>query len=133
MTEGHHGKWRREKAWLDRTQATFEAAREICKDNTGMSIHEANLHLAATEMFDCMNGENSGSLAQLMKEKPEHFIRIVQAIPRYAQQALNYQKFREACAQAQTEVQRLRDPKRELSDAERTAILDKLDRLLGFK
>jgi hypothetical protein len=133
MTDGRHAEWRQEQAWLERTEASFKAAKEICKDNEGMSIHEANLHLAATQIFQCMSGDKKRSLAQLLDEKPEHFLRIVQAIPRYAQMALNYQKFREACAQAQNEVQRLRDPNRELTDSERNAILDKLDRILGFK
>ena len=132
MGDGH-AEWKQTQAWLERTQESFNAAKEICKENEGMSIHEANLHLAATQIFQCMSGDKGRSLPQLLKEKPEHFLRILQAIPRYAQMALNYQKFREACAQAKTEVARLRDPNRELTDAERGAILDKLDRILGFK
>ena len=46
---------------------------------------------------------------------------------------LDQQKYRDARAAAQPESQKRRDPKLPLSDADRQAIIDKADEILGLK
>ena len=45
---------------------------------------------------------------------------------------LDQQKYRDALAAAQAEIQKLRDPKLPLSDADREAIVKKADEILGL-
>jgi hypothetical protein len=131
--QGGHDLWLQKEQWLARMQASFDAAKELAGDSNAQYIYEASLHLAATQMYNSLIGCDPQDLPDLVKKDPDKYFKVLQAIPRFAQQALNYQKFREDCARAKNEVSRLRDPHRELTDAERNAILDKLDRILGFK
>ena len=128
-----HPKWVKQQAWLDHVESTFEVAKDMVAENKAISIHEANLHIAATAMNESMLGCDLTELPGLLKEKPENVFSILAAIPRYAHQALNFHKYREACANARIELQKLKDPARTLSDAERQAILDKVDEILGLK
>jgi hypothetical protein len=52
---------------------------------------------------------------------------------RRAEVQLAFQKYRDACALAQAEIAKLKDPDRKLSEKETLAIVDRLDRILGFK
>lgn len=133
MNEGGHDLWLEKEEWLARMETSFAAAKEMAKDEDSKYIYEASLHLAATQMFNSLIGCDQEDLPNLVKKDPDKYFKVLQAIPRFAQMALNFQKFREECAQAKTELAHLRDPHRELTDSERNAILDKLDRILGFK
>jgi hypothetical protein len=133
MNEGGHDLWLEKEEWLARMETSFAAAKEMAKHEDAQYIYEASLHLAATQMFNSLIGCDPEDLPSLVKKDPDKYFKVLQAIPRFAQMALNFQKFREECAQAKSELAQLRDPNRELTDSERNAILDKLDRILGFK
>ena len=133
MNEGGYDLWLEKEEWLARMETSFAAAKEMAKDDDAQYIYEASLHLAATQMFNSLMGCDPEDLPNLVKKDPDKYFKVLQAIPRFAQMALNFQKFREECAQAKSELAQLRDPHRQLTDSERNAILDKLDRILGFK
>lgn len=46
---------------------------------------------------------------------------------------LAFKKYHDACALARAELGKLKDPERKLSDKETLAIVDTVDRILGFK
>ena len=79
--------------------------------------HFKLLRLAASDVVALQRGGISAARLQLDREKFE----------------LERQKHRHAIAAAQKEVQKLRDPKLPMSDADRRAIVDKLDEILGLK
>jgi hypothetical protein len=128
-----HKIWLKHQSWLEHVTSSFEAAKDLVAENKGFSIHEANLHLAATTLNETMLGCDLSDLPDLLKEKPANLFVLLAAIPRFAHQALNFQKYREACAQARAELQKLRDPALPLTDQERRAIVDKVDEILGLK
>ena len=128
-----HKLWLKQQAWLDHVTLTFDVAKEMVSENKAFSIHEANLHIAATTLSETMLGTDLTTLPTLLQENPKHFFDILRAVPRFAQQALSFQKYREACAAARAELQKLRDPGRDLTDDERRAIVDKVDEILGLK
>jgi len=130
---GPHNEWLERRDWLDHIETSYDAAKDIVKNNKAASIHEANLHLVATQMCRSMLGCDPARLPELVKEDPNKFLNVIQAIPRYAHQALNFQKYKDACTQARAELQKLRDPKQELSDEDRRAIVDHVDKILGLK
>ena len=55
MHSGHQF-WLKQAAWLDRVQVTFTAAKGMVDEGKAFSIHEANLHLAATAMNEAIVG-----------------------------------------------------------------------------
>jgi hypothetical protein len=125
--------WLQHNDWLDQLTIKWEMARDIVSQDKAVNIHEANLHILATQMYDRLLGCDINSLPEALKKNPENFIRMVNTLSRMAQQALNFQRYRDACTQARAEVQKLLDPKRELTEEERRAIVDKVDRILGIK
>jgi len=128
-----HNLWVQQQTWLGHVSNSFEAARNMVRDNKAATIHEANLHLAATQMHNAMLGCDLATLPQAVKDDPEKLFKVLHAIPVYAHQALNFQKYSEACAQARAEIQKLRDPNRTLTDEERRIIVNKVDEILGLK
>ena len=75
------------------------------------------LRLAVADAVILQRGGHAGDWLQLESERLE----------------FHRQKHRDALAAAQTAIQKLRDPKLPLSDADRQAIIDKADEILGLK
>jgi hypothetical protein len=75
------------------------------------------LRQASGDLVALQRGGHSAARLQLDREKLE----------------LQQQKYRDALAAAQSKIQKLRDPKLPLSDADRQAIVDKADEILGLK
>ena len=75
------------------------------------------LRLAVTDAALLQRGGHAGDWLQLERDRLEFF----------------RQKHRDTLAAAQTAIQKLRDPKLPLSDADRLAIIDKVDEIMGLK
>ena len=75
------------------------------------------LRLAVADAAVLQRGGHAGDWLQLERDRLE----------------FHRQKHRDTLAAAQTELQKLRDPKLPLSDADRQAIVDKADEILGLK
>ena len=75
------------------------------------------LRLAVADAVILQRGGHAGDWLQLESERLE----------------FHRQKHRDALAAAQTAIQKLRDHKESLSDADRLAIIDKADEILGLK
>ena len=75
------------------------------------------LRLAVADAAILQRGGHAGDWLQLERDRLEFF----------------RQKHRDALAAAQSEIQKRRDPKAPLSDADRQAIIDKADEILGLK
>jgi hypothetical protein len=84
-------------------------------------------------MYQAMVGCEPETLPAIVKQDPEKLFKIIHAIPQYASQALNLQKYKDACDKAHAEIQKLRDPKRQLNEEETRIIIDKVDQILGLK
>src|SRR5262245_13523383 len=83
-------------------------------------------------LFQLFKKLEPAAFAIIAQEKPEAYIRLFSALPRITRESLRYQQYRDACLQARAEVQKLHDPKRELTDSERRAIVRKVDEILGL-
>ena len=75
------------------------------------------LRLAVADAAVLQRGGHAGDWLQLERDRLE----------------FHRQKHRDTLAAAQTELQKLRDPKLPLSDADRQASIDKADEILGLK
>jgi hypothetical protein len=75
------------------------------------------LRLAAGDVVALQRGGHSAARLQLDREKLE----------------LERQKHQDALARARAEVQKLREPKKEWSEADCRALVDKVDEILGLK
>jgi hypothetical protein len=121
--------WRKNQLWLEQTRSRLDFAIDVIAENEGSNVHQANLHVAATQLI-----ANLITCGQTLLDKaPEQYVSLVNSISRLSREALCFQKYREACALAHAELIKLRDPNRKLSEQETLAIVDKLDEILGFK
>ena len=127
-TTGHQD-WLKNQAWLEETRSRLDMAIDVISENTGTNVHLANLHVAATQLIE--NLLRAGE--RLLIDSPEDYVAVINSISRLGREALNYQKYNEACAQARAEIAKLKDPDRKFSQEETLAVVDKLDRILGFK
>jgi hypothetical protein len=130
---GGHAEWLKEQERLSDMAAKREFAMQIVKENDGSKLHEANLHLAASQLYDVLTDFDPQRLKELLDEKPENYAAIVNSFAKLSKANIEVQKYKDAVNDAQREVAKLRDKGKALDDTERTAILDKVDEILGLK
>jgi hypothetical protein len=124
-----HQDWLKNQLWLDETRSRLDMAIDVIAEHEGSNVHLANLHVAATHLIQDLIQRGHTLLA----DHPDQYVDIINSIARIGHEALNFQKYREACAQAREALSPLRDSHRKLTDEETRAIADKVDRILGFK
>ncbi len=123
----------KEQTRLEEMQFKREFAMEIVRQNQGSQLQEATLHLAASQLYEALTDFDIGRLKELLDEKPENYAAIVNSLAKLSKGALEVQKYKDAVSQAQKEIQKLKDPKQELNEDDRKAIVAKVDEILGLK
>lgn len=131
--DGGYQDWLAQQSRLDEMQAKREFAFEIVKANQGSQLHEATLHLAASQLYEAITDFDVSRLKELLDESPENYAAIVNSLAKLSKGALDLRKYQDAVSAAQKEIQKLRDPKADLSDDDRKAIVAKVDEILGLK
>lgn len=131
--DGGHQDWLKEQERLADMAAKREFAMQIVKENDGSRLHEANLHLAASQLYDVLTDFDPQRLKDLLDEAPENYAAIANALAKLSKGNIEVQKYKAAVTDAQREVAKLRDKGKALDDNERTAILDEVDKILGLK
>jgi hypothetical protein len=124
-----HQDWLKNQLWLDQTRSRLDFAIDVVSEHDGANVHQANLHVAATQLIQDLVARGD----TLLEDDPQGYVALINSISRLSREALNYQKYREACALARAELQKLKEPNRKLSEAETLAIVERLDEILGFK
>src|SRR3954471_23230752 len=66
-----HRVWLKHQTWLEHVTDSFENAKNLVDDGKAFSIHEANLHIAATTINETIIGCDMAALPNLLKQKPE--------------------------------------------------------------
>jgi hypothetical protein len=124
-----HQDWLKNQLWLDETRSRLDLAIDVIAEHEGSNVHLANLHVAATQLIQDLLHRGQ----DLLTQHTDQYVNIINSIARLGHEALTFQKYSEVCARAREEICKLKDPNRKLSDAETRAIVDRVDRILGFK
>ncbi len=121
--------WLKNQRWLEDTRTSLDFAFNVIKQNEGATVHQANLHIAANQLIQNLidNGQ------KLIDEEPRTYVSLVNSVTRLAREAVNFQRYREACAAARVELAKLKDVNRKLTQDETLAIVNHVDEILGFK
>jgi hypothetical protein len=121
--------WVKNQLWLEQTRSRLDLATDVIAEHTGANVHQANLHIAATQLIHDLidRGQN------LLEERPEQYVDLVNSIARLSREALNFQKYREACALARAEIAKLKNLDHPPTQEETLAVVNHLDQILGFK
>lgn len=95
---GGHQDWLKEQERLADMQARREFALEIVKANEGSKLHEANLHLAASQIYDVLTDFDPQRLKDLLDESPENYTHVVNALGKLSKSNIEVQKYKDAVA-----------------------------------
>ena len=103
-SQGGHQDWLKEQARLEEMKAKREFAMEIVKQNDGSKLHEANLHLAASQIYDVLTDFDPERLKALLDEKPENYANIVNALGKLSKSNVELQKYKDAVAEQKKKI-----------------------------
>jgi len=117
--------WLLEREWLDRLSSKSEFSADILAAPNSANLHEAGLRIAASQMFDQLMRFNAASQTGA-SDQPEKFARLVNSLSRLTREALAFQKYRDALAQAIVELKQ-RDLNRDLAANELLMLVNKMD------
>jgi hypothetical protein len=131
--QGGYKDWEKDQERLANMEHLRQSAMEVVNQNQGNKLHEATIHLATSQLYEALSDFDLQSLKTLLAEKPENYAAIVNSIAKLSKGALELQKYRDACESARAEVQKLRQAGSAMDEAERSAIIDKVDEILGLK
>lgn len=98
--DGGHQDWLKEQERLADMQRKREFAMDIVKENDGSKLHEANLHLAASQLYEVLTDFDPQALKELLAEKPENYANIANALAKLSKGNIEVQKYKEANARA---------------------------------
>ena len=131
--QGGYQDWLKRQEELEAERANWEFAADLVSGEETRNITHATVQLAAKQIYQTLNDMKPASLESILVENPGEYVRLVNAISRLSRDNLSFEKYRDACSQARAEVAKLRDPRREFTEAETLAVVDKVDQILGFK
>lgn len=94
--EGGHQDWLQEQERLADMAAKREFAFQIVKENDGSKLHEANLHLAASQIYEVLADFDPQRLKDLLDEKPENYADVVNALGKLSKSNIEVQKYKDA-------------------------------------
>ncbi len=103
--EGGYQDWCKEQSRLDEMAAKREFALEVVKQNQGSQIHEATLHLAASQLYEALTDFDLGNLKTLLAEKPENYAQIVNSLAKLSKGALEMQKYKDLVREQKAKIE----------------------------
>jgi len=125
-------RWLREQERLSDLAAKREfalAVVNICPDS---KLQEASVQLAAARLYDLLDALDVKA-PKSRRANADAYTRLVNALTRLSRESLAHDKYRLACEEARKEINKVRNPTQPLSEAERIAILDHADEILGLR
>lgn len=111
--EGGHQDWLKEQERLEDMRAKREFALEVVKQNEGSKLHEATLHLAASQLYEALTDFDLSALKALLAAKPENYANIVNALAKLSKGALDIEKYKEAVRERKEKIAGLLKPGRD--------------------
>ena len=125
-------RWLREQEWRDDMRQSRAEALEFCETDDS-KLEQVTLKTAAMRLYQLFKQFDAVDFSLSVQNDPEAYTRLFSVLPRITREALRYQKYRDACAQARAALKELKDPRRKLTDSETRAIVSHVDSILGLQ
>ena len=103
--DGGYQDWLAQQSRLDEMQAKREFALEIVKQNQGSQLHEATLHLAASQLYEAITDFDVSRLKELLDESPENYAAIVNSLAKLSKGALDQQKYKDLVREQKAKIE----------------------------
>jgi hypothetical protein len=89
------------------------------------ALHQGAIRLAIIQIFKTLKSER-------LQDDPANYTRLLNALARLSREGMCIRKFIDTVAEARAALAPMKDPKRELSDEDRRAIVRHVDEVLGL-
>ncbi len=93
--DGGHKDWMCDQERLEDMAAKREFALEVVSQNEGSKLHEATLHLAASQLYEALADFDISHVKKLLAENPENYAQIVNSLAKLSKGALDIERYRE--------------------------------------
>lgn len=103
--QGGYQEWLKEQDRLSDMESKREFAMQIVKQNQGSQLHEATLHLAASQLYEVLSDFDIGNLKTLLVDEPENYAAIVNSLAKLSKGALDQQKYRDLVAEQKRKIE----------------------------
>jgi hypothetical protein len=131
--QGPYQVWLKHQEEIEDDRVKWDFTVDVVRESDPNNIAQAAISVAAKQLYSAIDSFTPETLKQSLLDKPEEYVRLINALSRVSREALTFQKYRDACLAARTELAKLRDPDRQLTENETAAIIDKVDEILGLK
>lgn len=91
---GGFGDWKREQEKFEAVRERQEFAADFLERNKNGNIQEAALQWAASQLFAILFEFDPEELRELLHEKPEHFLKVVNVLTRLSKGTVELERFK---------------------------------------
>jgi hypothetical protein len=101
-----HQLWLKQQERLDDMRSKREFAMDIVRENEGGEIQEASMQIAASQIYQVLIEFDLSSLEESLKDDPENYARIVNALFKLSDGGLKYQRYRAEVALRKANIEK---------------------------
>jgi methyltransferase-like protein len=98
--------WLKQQEEIDLMQKASNLAIAAATSNKAMVVHQASLHLVATQLKEALTDLNTESIREALRGDPENFTRIVNAIARLSEGGLRFERYHAEVARNKAIIER---------------------------
>lgn len=98
--------WKDQRLRLEEMKARREFAYEIARENEGSKIHEANLQVVASQIYEVFSDIDPAVLKAQVAADPQVYTRLVGRMAQISRSALEFQKFKDNVAERKAAIER---------------------------
>jgi hypothetical protein len=99
-----HKHWLKEQEQIDLMHKASNLALAAATSNKAMVVHQASLHLVATQLKEALTDLNTESIREALQGDPENFTRIVNALARLSEGGLRFERYHAELADKKAEL-----------------------------
>jgi hypothetical protein len=102
----NHGykQWLEQQEQFDLMHKATNLALAAAKSNETMVVHQASLHLVATQLKQALTDLNTKSIRDALEGDPENFTRIANTIARLSEGGLRFERYHAEVAEKKAEL-----------------------------
>jgi hypothetical protein len=96
--------WLEQQEEIDRMHKASNLALAAATSNKTMVVHQATIHLVATQLQEALARLNTKSIRESLEDDPENFAKLVNAIARLSEGGLRFERYHAELAEKKAEL-----------------------------
>lgn len=99
-----HKHWLKEQEQIDLMHKASNLAIAASKSNETMVVHQASIHLVATQLKDALTQFSTKSILEALESAPENYPKLINAIARLSEGGLRFERYHAELADKKDEL-----------------------------